>query len=81
MQAYTLMTEPENLERHAEEFAQLTVWFQAKKRQLGLDDSELVGSACESDFPTFVTTPWLQRIKPGDPNDPLLLQVLPQADG
>ena len=39
MQAYTLMTEPENLERHAEEFAQLTVWFQAKKRQLGLDET------------------------------------------
>ena len=34
-----LMTEPENLERHAEEFAQLTVWFQAKKRQLGLDET------------------------------------------
>ena len=39
MQAYTLMTEPENLERHAEEFAQLTVWFRAKKRQLGLDET------------------------------------------
>jgi len=48
-------------------------------RQLGLDDSELAGLVCQSDFPTFVTTPWLQRIKPGDPNDPLLLQVLPQA--
>lgn len=35
---YTVMEEPENLERHAEEFAQLTLWFKTKKKQLGLDE-------------------------------------------
>lgn len=29
-------------------------------------------------FPIFVTTSWADRIKKGCPNDPLLLQVLPQ---
>lgn len=47
-------------------------------KRLGLEGSKHARLACESDFPTFVTEPWLQRIKPGDPNDPLLLQVLPQ---
>jgi len=47
--------------------------------RLGLERSEQDRLAGESDFPTFVTEPWLDRIKPGDPNDPLLLQVLPQA--
>ena len=33
--------------------------------------------AAEAQFPTFVPLEYLRRIKPGDPNDPLLLQVLP----
>ncbi len=43
------------------------------------------GSATESElahrqFTTFVPLPWLSRIRPGDPGDPLLRQVLPVAD-
>ena len=30
-------------------------------------------------FPLLVPRPYLARIRPGDPADPLLLQVLPQA--
>lgn len=33
----------------------------------------------QSDFPVFVPLEFIQRIQPGDPADPLLLQVLPQA--
>ncbi len=32
------------------------------------------------DFPLLVPHPWLARIVPGDPHDPLLLQVLPRAE-
>ncbi|KAA5538934.1 EF-P beta-lysylation protein EpmB [Roseiconus nitratireducens] len=35
--------------------------------------------AAES-FPTFVPLELLERIRPGDPNDPILRQVLPSAD-
>lgn len=31
------------------------------------------------DFPLLVPRPYLSRIQPGDPRDPLLLQVLPQS--
>jgi L-lysine 2,3-aminomutase len=31
------------------------------------------------DFPVLATRAWVAKIKRGDPNDPLLLQVLPQA--
>lgn len=34
-------------------------------------------AAAERDFPTFVPLEFLSRIRPGDPRDPLLLQVLP----
>lgn len=37
---YTVMTEPDNHTLHAVEFAELTLWFQAKKRQLGIDSVE-----------------------------------------
>ncbi|MBD3646202.1 MAG: EF-P beta-lysylation protein EpmB, partial [Pseudomonadales bacterium] len=33
-----------------------------------------------SDFPLMVPWPWLQRMAKSDPNDPLLLQVLPRAE-
>ncbi len=37
-------------------------------------------SAAEcADFPVFVPDPYLQLIRPGDPDDPLLLQVLPHT--
>jgi len=36
--------------------------------------------AAERDFPTFVPLEYLSRILPGNPRDPLLLQVLPVAD-
>jgi len=32
----------------------------------------------EDDFPLLVPRPYVARIRPGDPQDPLLLQVLPQ---
>lgn len=34
----------------------------------------------EADFPVFVPLEFLQRIRPGDPQDPLLLQVWPAAE-
>ncbi len=48
------------------------------RRRLGLKGDESA-IAAES-FPTFVPLEYLSRIKPGDPTDPLLLQVLPSAD-
>ncbi len=33
-----------------------------------------------ADFPLFVTRPYVARMRPGDPADPLLRQVLPIAD-
>ncbi|MGB7326318.1 MAG: EF-P beta-lysylation protein EpmB [Rubripirellula sp.] len=33
----------------------------------------------ESDFPTFVPLEFLRRMRPGDPSDPLLMQVMPVA--
>lgn len=35
---------------------------------------------CKSDFPLLVPFPYLKRIKKGDRNDPLLLQVLPTVE-
>lgn len=46
--------------------------------QLDPVDVQAVIEACAR-FALRVPRPYLQRIKPGDPNDPLLLQVLPQA--
>ena len=36
------------------------------------------GNAGEQQFPVFVPPSYLARIRPGDPTDPLLLQVLPR---
>lgn len=49
------------------------------RRQLGLAPAPLAaGSAPRSDsFATFVPLEFLARIRPGDPDDPLLRQVLP----
>lgn len=41
-------------------------------RSLGLS-----ATPANSDFPVLVPLPYLSRIRPGDPEDPLLLQVLP----
>lgn len=51
------------------------------RRRLGLaEDPPSAGeSAASRDFPVFVPLPWLNRIRPGDPLDPLLLQVLAVA--
>jgi EF-P beta-lysylation protein EpmB len=49
-------------------------------RVLGLDPA--LAAAAEpaaSRFSLLVPRPYLSRIRPGDPSDPLLLQVLPQA--
>jgi EF-P beta-lysylation protein EpmB len=50
-------------------------------RRLGLPP-ELArsGAAGAGDFPVFVPPSYLARIRPGDPNDPLLRQVLPLAE-
>ncbi len=45
--------------------------------ELQLDPSAL-SAAADADFPVRVPEPYLRRIRPGDPQDPLLLQVLPQ---
>jgi len=51
-------------------------------QRVGLDpdgpELEQAGLAGQ-DFPVFVPIPWLNRIRPGDPNDPLLAQVLATA--
>lgn len=44
---------------------------------VGLDESSVPLAAAESDFPVFVPKPWLDRIEKGNPDDPLLRQVLP----
>ncbi|MEM8669619.1 MAG: EF-P beta-lysylation protein EpmB [Planctomycetota bacterium] len=40
---------------------------------------EPVSNTAKNGFPTFVPLEYLRRITPGDPNDPLLRQVLPIA--
>jgi EF-P beta-lysylation protein EpmB len=48
--------------------------------RLGLPDALRVGARRAVElFPLFVTESFLQRMRPGDPRDPLLLQVLPLA--
>ncbi len=50
-------------------------------RLLGLDPGlAAAASAAGADFPLFVPRGFLARIKPGDPADPLLRQVLPLSD-
>ncbi|HKI75184.1 MAG TPA: EF-P beta-lysylation protein EpmB [Pseudomonadales bacterium] len=39
---------------------------------------DLPQDALTTDFPVLVPLPWLSRIEPGNPQDPLLLQVLPR---
>jgi len=47
--------------------------------RVGLADHAAAGTlAADSDFPVLVPESYLRRIRPGDPRDPLLLQVLPQ---
>ncbi len=48
-------------------------------RLLDLDVSSVGSEAAVETFPLLVPRPYLARIRPGDPQDPLLLQVLPQA--
>jgi len=68
---------------------ELVSWQQAMRRairsslrlrqQLGLptETDSLPGmNQAEADFPTFVPLEFLARMRPGDPRDPLLLQVL-----
>lgn len=45
--------------------------------QLELRDNRAFGAKAEATFPVFAPQPYLQRIRPGDPDDPLLRQVLP----
>ncbi|MFM2089835.1 MAG: L-lysine 2,3-aminomutase [Planctomycetota bacterium] len=48
--------------------------------RLGLDPGLLPGSrAAAADFPCLVPEGYLARMRPGDPRDPLLLQVLPHG--
>jgi EF-P beta-lysylation protein EpmB len=49
-------------------------------RMLNLDPALATGSAGASgEFPLLAPRPYLSRIRPGDPTDPLLLEILPQA--
>ena len=46
--------------------------------RLGLPDALRPGARRAAElFPLFVTESFLRRMRPGDPRDPLLLQVLP----
>ncbi|MCA9214693.1 MAG: EF-P beta-lysylation protein EpmB [Planctomycetales bacterium] len=47
---------------------------------LGLNPSEHASIAAARDFPLFAPWPYVRRIRPGDPADPLLLQILPVPD-
>jgi len=48
-------------------------------RLLSLPPPGAEEAAAARDFRVFVPRPYLERIRPGDPSDPLLLQVLPNA--
>lgn len=51
------------------------------RRRLGLSPAPVATRAAAADrFPTFVPLEFLRRIRPGDPDDPLLRQVLPVAE-
>lgn len=49
------------------------------RRLLGLEPPTAGDHRAAADFRVFVPRPYLQRIRPGDPDDPLLRQVLPEA--
>ncbi len=44
---------------------------------LKLQDTPAFRAKAEADFPVFAPQPFLQRIRPSDPADPLLRQILP----
>jgi EF-P beta-lysylation protein EpmB len=48
-------------------------------RLLGLPAPSPASLTAAEDFPVFVPRPYLARIRPGDPGDPLLRQALPLA--
>lgn len=50
------------------------------RQRVGLPAPPAEIAAAERDFPTFVPLEFLSRIRPGDPRDPLLMQVLPVID-
>lgn len=50
------------------------------RQRVGLPPQAAEIAAAERDFPTFVPLEFLSRIRPGDPRDPLLLQVLPVVE-
>lgn len=51
-------------------------------RRLGIVESAAPhgAAAAEAQFPVFAPLPYVERIRPGDPRDPLLLQVLAVAE-
>jgi EF-P beta-lysylation protein EpmB len=50
------------------------------KTALQLPENTSISQKAADQFPVFVPLPFLQRIAPGDPDDPLLRQVLPVCD-
>ncbi len=77
-----MLTEPSNLDRDT---------WQTQLRQavrngrelleiLQLPDSVLGSGPEAASFPVFAPQPYLRRIQAGNPNDPLLLQILPKPD-
>lgn len=50
------------------------------RQRVGLPPLQSQIDAAERDFPTFVPLEFLSRIRPGDPRDPLLMQVLPVVE-
>lgn len=61
---------PESMRRAIRTAAEL-------RQRVGLPPQSAEIAAAERDFPTFVPLEFLNRIRPGDPRDPLLMQVLP----
>lgn len=69
----TATTWQEQLADLVTDLPELLATLQLDGAQLGVSEDAL------RDFPLRVPRPYLARMKVGDPNDPLLLQVLPQA--
>jgi EF-P beta-lysylation protein EpmB len=63
-----------------EQLADLVTSLPELLQMLGLDPAQLdLGEAALNDFPLRAPRPYLARVQRGNPRDPLLLQVLPQA--
>jgi len=76
----TSVSDPAPSATWQEQLADLVTELPELLARLELDATQLdVSEAALRDFPLRVPRPYLARMRRGDPRDPLLLQVLPQA--